>query len=133
MLFDIRIMQEISKGEVGNDKWQGMANYNIYFKNNFNRLVMSIAQINFLYWQNVHIWHLIKVNYKRSLWFVSSWSKTKIFINYNNKIYTANAKIYVSFSSYSGDQSKASPLIFRRIDINYFVIIKEYIVMNTGM
>ena len=29
-------------------------------KNNFNRLVIKIKQINFLYWQNVHIWCLIK-------------------------------------------------------------------------
>ena len=36
--------QEISKGEVGNDKQLGMANYNIYFKNNFNHLVMKITQ-----------------------------------------------------------------------------------------
>ena len=44
-----------------------MANYNNYFKNNFNRLVMNITEINFLYWQNVHTWPLIKVNDKRSL------------------------------------------------------------------
>ena len=25
---------------------------------------MNITQTNFLYWQNVHIWHLIKFNYK---------------------------------------------------------------------
>ena len=35
-----------------------MANYNIYFENNFNSLVMNIIQINFLY--------LIKANHKRS-------------------------------------------------------------------
>ena len=35
---------ERSKGEVGNGKQLGMANYNIYFKNNFNRLVMNITQ-----------------------------------------------------------------------------------------
>ena len=29
-------------------------------KNNFDRLVIKIKQINFLYWQNVHIWCLIK-------------------------------------------------------------------------
>ena len=56
--------QEISKGEVGNGKYLGMVNYNISilqmanFKDNFNRLVMNITQINFLYWQNKHIWHL---------------------------------------------------------------------------
>ena len=47
--------QEISKGEVGDGKWLGMANYNIYFKNNFNRLEMNITQTNFLHWQNVHV------------------------------------------------------------------------------
>ena len=30
-------------------------------------LPMNITQTNFLYWKNVHIWRLIKVNYKRSL------------------------------------------------------------------
>ena len=29
--------------------------------------VMNITQTKFLYWQNVHVWHWIKVNYKRSL------------------------------------------------------------------
>ena len=43
LLFDIRMTQEISKGEVGNDKWLAVENYNIYFKNNFNRLVMNIT------------------------------------------------------------------------------------------
>ena len=33
------------KGEV--DKSLGMANYNIYFKNNVNRLVMNMTQTNF--------------------------------------------------------------------------------------
>ena len=48
--------------------WElGMTNYNIYFKNNLNRSVMNVTQINFLYLQNVHVWHLIKVNHKRSL------------------------------------------------------------------
>ena len=36
-----------------------MANCNIYVKNNFNRLVMNITQINFLYRQNVHVLRLI--------------------------------------------------------------------------
>ena len=36
--------QEISKGEVGNGKYLGMANYNTYFKNKFNCLVMNITQ-----------------------------------------------------------------------------------------
>ena len=30
-----------------------MANQNIYFKQNFNRLVINLTQMNFLYWQNV--------------------------------------------------------------------------------
>ena len=52
----------------GRRKRERARNDNIYFKNNFNRLVMkNITQTNFLYWQNVHIWRLIKVNYKRSL------------------------------------------------------------------
>ena len=42
------MMQEISKGKVGNRKLQGIANYNISFKNNFNRLVMNITQTIFL-------------------------------------------------------------------------------------
>ena len=29
----------------------GIANYNIYFKNNFNLLAMNVTQINFFYWQ----------------------------------------------------------------------------------
>ena len=52
---------------------------------------MSVSQLKFLYWQNVHRWHFIKVNYKRSLLFAAvptliSWSKTKIFTDYNDKI-----------------------------------------------
>ena len=33
-------------------------------------LVMNITQTSFLYWQNVHVWLLIKVNYRRRLWLV---------------------------------------------------------------
>ena len=33
----------------------GMANQNIYLKDNFNLLLMKVTQINFLHWQNVHI------------------------------------------------------------------------------
>ena len=33
----------------------GSRDYNIFLKNNFNRLVMNITQTNFLFWQNVHI------------------------------------------------------------------------------
>ena len=40
-LFNIRMTQEISKGEIGNGRQLGVANYNIYSKNNFNRLVMN--------------------------------------------------------------------------------------------
>ena len=32
LFFDISVTQEISKREIGNDKFPGMANYNIYFK-----------------------------------------------------------------------------------------------------
>ena len=39
----------LSKGEVGNGKYLGMANYNIYFKKNLNRLAMNITQTNFVY------------------------------------------------------------------------------------
>ena len=49
LLFDIRMTQEVSKGEAGNGKELGMANDNIYFKNNFNRFVMKITHTNFLY------------------------------------------------------------------------------------
>ena len=41
---DIRMMQEISKREIWNGKLMGMANYNIYVKNNFNLLVMNVTQ-----------------------------------------------------------------------------------------
>ena len=47
-LFVIWMTQEISQQEIGNDRYLGMANYNIYFKNNFNRLVINITQKNFL-------------------------------------------------------------------------------------
>ena len=42
-----------------------MANCNICFENNFNRLVMNITQINLHHWQNAHIRCLIKVNLKK--------------------------------------------------------------------
>ena len=85
-LFDIR---GIKRGD-----WEQQiardGELNIYFKNNFNLLVMNVTQLNFLNWQNVHIWHFIKVNYKKSLLFVVvptliSWRKTKIFTDYNDK------------------------------------------------
>ena len=78
-LFDIRdIKRGIWERQIAkNDK------LNIYFKNNFNLLVMNVTQLNYFYWQNVHIWHFIKVNHKTSLLLVVvptsvSWSKTKI-------------------------------------------------------
>ena len=43
-IFEITMMQEISKGETGNDKQLGMASYNIHFKNSFNGLVMNVTQ-----------------------------------------------------------------------------------------
>ena len=60
-----------------------MANENIYFKNNFDRLVMNIIQICILYLQNAFPW-------------------TK----------------------------KHPPWIFGCIDVDYFVIMKEYISVN---
>ena len=68
---------------------------NIFFKHDVNLLIMNATQFNFLtkyfYWQNVVIWHFIKVNYKRSLLFVvvsklMRWSKTIIFTDYNDEI-----------------------------------------------
>ena len=41
--------QEIAKGEIGNSKLLGIANYNIYFKNTFACLVMNVTQIDFIY------------------------------------------------------------------------------------
>ena len=54
-----------------------------HFKNNFDSLVLNIKQVNFLYWQSLHIWRLIKNNNKRSSLFIVlptliSWSETKI-------------------------------------------------------
>ena len=55
--FYIRMMQETSKGKIGNDKQLGMTDYNIFLKNNLNRFVtMNVTQ-------NFHIWHLTKVNH----------------------------------------------------------------------
>ena len=85
--FDIRDIKRVNweRQIVRNSK------LNIYFKNNCNLLVMNVTQLNFLNWQIVHIWHFLKVNHKRSLLFVVvptliSWSKTKIFTDYNDKI-----------------------------------------------
>ena len=46
-LFDIRMMQEISKEEIENGKWLGISNYNIFFKNNFSGLVINVTQNKF--------------------------------------------------------------------------------------
>ena len=46
VLLDIRMTQKIKK-EVGNGKWLGITNYNIYLKHDFNRLVTNVTQINF--------------------------------------------------------------------------------------
>ena len=43
-LFDIRMTQEMAKGETGKNKWLGMVNCNIYFKTNFNYLAMNITE-----------------------------------------------------------------------------------------
>ena len=47
LLFDFTMTQEISRGEVVNSKQLEMANYNVYLKNNCNRLVMNSKQTNF--------------------------------------------------------------------------------------
>ena len=47
LFFDVRLTQEISKGEIGNNKQLGIANYNIYFKSSFNLLVMNATKIIF--------------------------------------------------------------------------------------
>ena len=53
--FDMRMRQEISKRENGNNRLLGMAKYNTYFKNNFNLLIMNVTQINFIFLQNLRI------------------------------------------------------------------------------
>ena len=63
-LFDCKMTQEISEGDVGNGKWLGMANYNIRFKNqSFSNEHKQI----FFSEKNMHVRRLIKVNNKRSL------------------------------------------------------------------
>ena len=59
--FDMRMRQEILKREIRNNRLLGMANYNTYFKNNFNLLVINVKKISFIFLQNLHIWHLSKV------------------------------------------------------------------------
>ena len=99
--FEIRMTQEIPKRKTGNVKLLVIANYNTHFKNDFDLLVMKVTQVNFLYWQNVHTWRLIKINSMRSLQFVVvptliSWKKTpKVFAGYNDKIQTKNAEGYI--------------------------------------
>ena len=63
-IFTFWYQNEAKNNKKGNLKRKllEMANYNIHFKNNFSLSVINVSQINFLYWQNVHIWHLIKVN-----------------------------------------------------------------------
>ena len=102
LLFDIRDIKR------GNWEWQiaGDGELNIYFKNNFNLFVMNVTQLNFLNWQNEHIWNFIKVNYKKGLLFVVvptliRWRKTKIFTDYNNKVKTKNAEVFISFICFS--------------------------------
>ena len=63
---------------------------------------MNVTELNFLNWQNVLIWNLIKVNHKTRLSFVAvskliSWSKTKFFTDCNDKIKTKNVEVYISF------------------------------------
>ena len=41
-----------------------MVNYSIYFKNNWNRLVMKVTQTDFLYLQSMHKRHLAKARLK---------------------------------------------------------------------
>ena len=43
LLFDIKMVLEITKEEIGSSKQLAMANYNIYFKNNFGRLILNIT------------------------------------------------------------------------------------------
>ena len=87
-LFDVR---DIKRGN-----WERQiarnGKLNIHFRSNFNILVMNVTQVNFLYLQNVHIWHFIKVNHKRSLLFVEVptliiWNKMKIFTDCNDKMW----------------------------------------------
>ena len=48
LLFNIRMTQEISNRKIGKLMSMWLANYHIYFKTNFNLLVMNVTQINIL-------------------------------------------------------------------------------------
>ena len=50
LLFNMKMRQEISNREIEKLMSLWLAYYNIYFKTNFNLLVMNVTQINFLYW-----------------------------------------------------------------------------------
>ena len=81
---------------------------------------MNETQLNFLYWQNVHIWHFIKVSHKRSLLFlvvptIISRSKTKIFADYDDKIKTKNVEVYTSFECFSSVTHFNSLVFAKRI------------------
>ena len=80
-LFDIR---DIKRGN-GEQQIARDGQLNIYFKNNLILLVMSVTQSNFLNWQNVHMWHFIKVVVPTLI----SWSKTKALADYNKALYTS--------------------------------------------
>ena len=50
-LFDIRVIKRGNlERQIAKD-----GKLNIYFKSNFNLLVMNVTQLNLLNWQNVHI------------------------------------------------------------------------------
>ena len=64
------LISGISKRENWEQQTARDCKFNIHFKNSFNLLVMNITKLNFLNGQNVHMWHFIKVNHKRGLFFV---------------------------------------------------------------
>ena len=87
--------RQLARGNWERGNWERQlardGKLNICFKNNLNLSVMNVTQLNFFDWQNVHISHFIIVNHKRNLLFVVvptliSWSKTKFFTGYNDKI-----------------------------------------------
>ena len=91
LLFDIRdIKRENWEQQIARD-----CKLNIYFKNNFILLVM--ITLNFLNWQNVHMWHFIKIVVHTLI----SWSKAKNFTDYNDKIWTKNTEAHITFICFS--------------------------------
>ena len=60
LFFDVRMTQEILKWDIGNDKSLGIASYNIYFKNNFNLLVVNVKQIIFFTDKITYINYIIR-------------------------------------------------------------------------